>query len=319
LVAGTVLIALGMMMTSLCTQYWHVMLAQGIWVGLGTGCLYIPSIALVPQYFTHNRALAVGVVVTGSSFGGVIYPIAFQGLQPKIGFGWTMRVLGFVSLLTLVFPLVVLRRRDKPAQIRSLLELEAFREPPYALYCAALFLSNWAFFTPVFYLQPYALQHGLSGQTIALYLVAILNAVSVLGRLAPSLIANRIGPVHTLLICILGTGITTFAWIGTNTGWGNILFAVAFGFFSGGIVASPVVVLTSFTTDLSRLGTRLGMSSVLNAIGALIGAPIGGAILNSTGSYTAIQIYAGTIVFSTGLCLVALRFALTGRKLIAIA
>ncbi|KAK9778625.1 putative Major facilitator superfamily domain-containing protein [Seiridium cardinale] len=316
ILSGSAFIVVGLMMTSLCTQFWQLVLAQGVCVGMGTGIMYVPSLAIIPQYFQRRKAIALGIVVSGSSCGGVLYSIIFTQLEPKVGFGWTLRVMGLIALLTLSISLAVLRRRDEPSdKIRSLLELSAFRERPYVLYCASLCCSNIAFFTPVFYMQPYALVHGLGGQTIALYLVAIMNACSIVGRLAPSLVANRIGPVQTLFSSVLCTAITVFGWTATTEGWGNIAFAAFFGFFSGGIVALPAVVLTSFTSDLSRLGTRLGMSSVLNAFGSLIGAPIGGAILNSTGSYLGIQLYAGSIVTVTAGCLLALRFALTGMKL----
>lgn len=51
LLAGTVLVTLGMMMTSICTEYWHVVLAQGIAVGLRAGCLFVPGVAILPTYF----------------------------------------------------------------------------------------------------------------------------------------------------------------------------------------------------------------------------------------------------------------------------
>ncbi|KAK6212445.1 hypothetical protein LQW54_005219 [Pestalotiopsis sp. IQ-011] len=316
LLSGSFFVILGLMMTSLCTQFWQLVLAQAVCAGLGTGLLYIPSLAIIPQYFFHRKALALGVVVSGSSFGGVVYSIVFTQLEPRIGFGWTLRVKGVIALCTLSISVAVLRRREPPSdKIRSLLDLKAFREGPYRLYCAALCLSNVAFFTPVFYMQPFALAHGLGGQTIALYLVAIMNASSIPGRLSPSLVANRLGPVQTLFCTVTCTAITVFGWVGTGAGWGNIAFAVAFGFFSGGIVALPAVVLTSFTPDLGRLGTRLGMSSVLNALGSLVGAPIGGAILNATGSYVGIQLWAGCVILACASCLLALRFTLTGPVL----
>lgn len=318
LVSGSFLVSLGMMLASLCTQYWQLMLAQGICIGLGMGLLYIPSVAVVPQHFHRRKALAMGLVVSGSSCGGIFNSTVFTLLQPRIGFGWTLRVEGLISLLTLSLAVAVLRRREPPSkERRTLFDLKAFKEKPYMFYCLAMFTTNIAFFTPVFYVQSYALAHGLAGQSIALYLVTILNATSVIGRIAPSLLANRIGPVQTLLCSIVCTGITVFGWMGTETGWGNIAFAAFFGLFSGGIVALPSVVLTSFTEDLSWLGTRLGMSAVLNAVGSLVGAPIGGAILSSTGSYLGIQIYAGTVVVMTAAMLIALRFSLTGSKLVA--
>lgn len=59
----------GMMMTSICTEYWQIILAQGIVVGFGAGCMLLPSVAVMPQYFTTRRAFATGVGAAGSSIG----------------------------------------------------------------------------------------------------------------------------------------------------------------------------------------------------------------------------------------------------------
>lgn len=59
----------GMMMTSICKEYWQVVLAQGLCVGVGAGCMLLPSVAVMPQYFTKRRAFATGIAVAGSSIG----------------------------------------------------------------------------------------------------------------------------------------------------------------------------------------------------------------------------------------------------------
>ena len=69
LVTGSFLVVFGIMMTSISKEYYQVLLAQGICVGLGSGCLFVPSIAVVSTYFTTKRALATGIGVAGSSVG----------------------------------------------------------------------------------------------------------------------------------------------------------------------------------------------------------------------------------------------------------
>lgn len=86
LYVGSFLVVFGMFMTSLCSQFWQVMLAQGICIGLGSGCLFIPSVGIVSTYFSTRKALATGLAVSGSSIGGVVYSIAFSQLQQQIGF-----------------------------------------------------------------------------------------------------------------------------------------------------------------------------------------------------------------------------------------
>lgn len=65
-VLGSFFVVFGLMMTSLCERYWEVMLAQGIAVGLGCGMLFVPSAAIIGQYFVQKRALASSLASIGS-------------------------------------------------------------------------------------------------------------------------------------------------------------------------------------------------------------------------------------------------------------
>lgn len=69
LLVGNFLVVFGIMMLSLCKEYWQVFLSQGLCMGLGAGLLYIPSLALVGVWFSKKRALAMGVVMSGISVG----------------------------------------------------------------------------------------------------------------------------------------------------------------------------------------------------------------------------------------------------------
>ncbi|RDW80940.1 hypothetical protein BP5796_05638 [Coleophoma crateriformis] len=64
----SVMAVFGLMMTSLCTQYWQFMLAQGICMGIGFGGVFIPAVSIPSSYFTTKRAFALGVCASGSSF-----------------------------------------------------------------------------------------------------------------------------------------------------------------------------------------------------------------------------------------------------------
>lgn len=67
--SGTILSVLGMMLTSIAKTYWQVILSQGVLVGLGTGCLFVGAISIIPQYFTTKKIFAYGITSTGSSIG----------------------------------------------------------------------------------------------------------------------------------------------------------------------------------------------------------------------------------------------------------
>lgn len=66
---GSFLVVVGTMLTSICTQYWHFILVQGLVTGVGCGCLFTPSVTILPMYFTSKKALAQGIGASGSSLG----------------------------------------------------------------------------------------------------------------------------------------------------------------------------------------------------------------------------------------------------------
>lgn len=69
ILVGSLLVIFGILMTGLCSKYWQFMLAQGIVVGAGSGCLFLPGLAVLPQYFEKTRALAMGVATAGGAIG----------------------------------------------------------------------------------------------------------------------------------------------------------------------------------------------------------------------------------------------------------
>ena len=78
LISGTFCLVFGMMMTSLCREYWHLVLAQGLVVGLGCGLVFVPAIAVLPTYFSSKRALTLGIGASGSSLGEEVRRIDTQ-------------------------------------------------------------------------------------------------------------------------------------------------------------------------------------------------------------------------------------------------
>lgn len=315
IITGAILIPLGFMMTSLTHTYWQVMLAQAFLIGLGNGCVFVPSVAILPQYFSTRKALANGIAASGSSIGGIIYPVAFHRLQQTLGFPWATRVLGFIALGTLSFSVCVMKPRILPKGRRALVDLSAFKDLPYLIFCFAMFLAFIGFYGPIFYIQPFAIENNLTSPNFAFYLLPILNAASVPGRILPNFLADYTGPLNVLVPCAICTGILALCWIGIHNIGGLVVFGVLYGFFSGGFVSMPPVAIVSLTPDLRRLGTRMGQCFFFSAFGLLCGTPVSGAILKSTGSYLGVQLFSGVTIFATGCLLVWARVASKGWDL----
>lgn len=306
LIIGNFLIVLGMFMTSLCRSYWQVLLAQGVCVGLGCAVLFLPSAAVLSQWFARRRATALGVQSAGSPVAGIVIPIMFGHLQPRIGFGWATRAIAFMMLALSVIPLVFMKTRVPPAtHKRAFFDASVATDVPFLVYIVALFFAFIGLYVPFFYIQLYAIQHGISSEEFSPYLVTILNAGSVVGRLVPNFLADRFGSINILILLALASAIMAFAWMGITNTAGLIVFAALYGAFSGGVVSVTPSAIVPYCPDLGRLGTRMGMSFLLSGTSVLIGTPIGGAILGngSDREWRDIIAYSGTTMLIAALLL----------------
>ncbi|KAI9810734.1 MAG: hypothetical protein M1827_006072 [Pycnora praestabilis] len=311
---GSFLVIFGVMMTSLCTEYWQIMLAQAVTVGIGSGCIFVPSVAIIPQYFTTRKAFATGIAASGSSLGGIIYPILFYKLQPQIGFAWATRVIGFMALGLLSIALSLMRIRVLPKQKRAFLELPAFKEPPYIMFTIGMFFGFIGLYTPIFYIQTYAIQEHITNTNLGFYMLPILNAASVFGRVVPNFYADRTGPLNMLIPCSLAASILTYAWIGIKNTPGLIVYALLFGFFSGTFVSLPPTAIVSLSPHLGVVGTRMGMAFTIASLGLLIGTPVSGAILNTTGKYIGPQALAASTLMAAAVFMSLARYKKVGLK-----
>ena len=289
---GSFLVVFGMFMTSLCSEFWQIMLAQGICIGLGSGCLFIPSVGIVSTYFSTRKALATGLAVSGSSIGGVVYSIAFSQLQQQIGFRWATRVMGFIMLATLLVAIAVYRVRVLPPEKRRLLDLQAFKEPPFAAFNTLVFFTCVGLYVPYFYISSWATREGIMSPSLAFNMVPILSAGSVFGRILPNLVADKLGPINMMTVCTTAACVLGFCWIAIHNIPGIIVFCVLYGFFSGSFVSLQPAVVVTLSPSLGIFGTRMGMSSCFSGLGILVGNPVAGAIVGD-GSWLGIMLFCG--------------------------
>jgi hypothetical protein len=107
-------------------------------------------------------------------------------------------------------------------------------------------------------IQVYAQDKGIS-PNISLYLLAILNAASVFGRITPNFFADYLGNLNLMVFMCTGAGILAFSVFGAGTAGGAIAVSIFYGFFSGGYVSLIGPALISMATHPSEIGIRIGM------------------------------------------------------------
>ncbi|KAI1109315.1 MFS general substrate transporter [Nemania sp. NC0429] len=316
-VVGAFLVVFGTFVTSLGSAYWHFFLAQGLTVGLGLGIMFMPPLQVLSSYFDKRRTLAMTGAATGTGIGSVILPAIIQYSIPRVGFGWAVRIFGFVALSCTVTAFFLLKPRLKPRKAGPLVEWDAFREPPYLLYSIGVFLLYLALFFGSFYINSFARNVIGFSATDSVQLLLIQNGVSIPARPIVGYIANyHVGPMNTYIVTTVLFSIITLSWIAVADRTGLYVYAVFLGLTNGVCQGMFLGSLASLTNDSRKMGTRIGMVHTIVAFATLAGPPIAGAIIDSSGGrYLYAQIYAGlTILVASGF-FVAARYSKTGPHL----
>ena len=209
-------------------------------------------------------------------------------------------------LVSLLIPLTVMYPRVLPPAKRALWDPTAFKDLPYAIFTLSVLIGFMGLYVPFFYIQYYSEAKNITHGQLSFYLLAILNAGSVFGRITPNFLAQRTGPLNMLVPCVLITAICTFSLISVHNVGGVIVFCLCFGFFSGTFVSLPPTVFIALTRNRALIGTRLGMGFAIASLGALAGTPIAGAILKGSG-FTATWCFSGALVIGAGILMIVAR------------
>jgi MFS family permease len=94
---------------------YQVFLTQGLGLGIGTGILYVPSMAVISHYFVKRRSLAMAIVASGSSLGGIVHPIMLNNtLGGPLGFGNAVRASAGLATGLLLISCLLMRTRLSP-------------------------------------------------------------------------------------------------------------------------------------------------------------------------------------------------------------
>ena len=270
--------------------------------------LTVSALTCAAGWFNRKRGAAFGLLFTGSSIGGVVFPIMVSHLIRNVGFGWAMRICAFLILFLLIIANLTVRAYHPPCaqKITGAQLVKPLTEIQFVLVTTGFFLFSYGFFAVVTYLPVQALSVGMD-PNLAQYLLPILNAGSLFGRVFSGFLGDKIGRFNVFIIVCYLSGIWILAlWLPDSSDPALIAFAVLFGFSSGAFV-SLVTPLVMQISPVAELGFRTGIILFVMAIGGLTTNPIDGAILDSAGGQAGLKIFPGVF------CLVGTTFVLIAR------
>jgi MFS family permease len=235
----------------------------------------------------------------------------------EVGHGWAMRIAAFLILFLLLIANLTVKARNPPNPQNPTKEelLSPLKEPVFLLVVAGGLFLTFGIFIPITYLVVSAIASSMS-TNLSQYLLPILNAASLFGRLSCGFLAVKIGSFNVLISACHLCGILTLGlWITASSNAEIIVYAVLFGFTSGAYV-SLLPALVSQTSPAKQVGFRTGLLFLFSSPGALMTGPIAGAILASDrGDFLGMKIFAGVFILVGTTLILGARLHATGLKL----
>ena len=302
-VSGMVLIATGLLGTSLSGSMGAVYLSYGVCIGLGIALVYTPAIGCVQPWFTRRRGLASGIASAGIGAGTLVVPLVASALIAALPWRDAMRLMA-LGVLVLGAGCAWLMRRAPVASATPVGagaaggpvgSLAAVNSPPgltlrqtlrqrsfWWLYAATV-LAAPTMFVPFAHVSAAARDAGIDNAA-AVGLVGLIGIGSLVGRFAMGALADRLGRGLTLVLMQVSMGASYLLW-GAADGYAAFtVFALWFGLSYGGIVS----LLPALCMDL--FGAR-ALASVIGtlysgaALGNLLGPVLAGRAFDQLGGY----------------------------------
>ncbi|KAG1445780.1 hypothetical protein G6F56_009794 [Rhizopus delemar] len=269
LIAGTVMITLGLELASLGSQIWHLYLTQGVLFGIGASFIYMAIMGVAPQWFTKRRGLALGIMASGSGIGGLIIPNTMNAINSSLGHQWTYRILGFICLFCDIWACILVKPKN-PSQkalkrFSEMIDLSVLRNTDFLLFCLGSNIGLFGYSVPYFYLPSYATHIGLSdsqGSSI----ISVSAAGNFVGRIVVGFLGDRIGKVNSNLIFTAITGLSALLiWTFANSYGSLMAYALVFGLTSGAYFAQ-VSPITASILGMEKFPSGLSLMFLMNLV-----------------------------------------------------
>lgn len=281
---GAVSLLLGLIVTSNVNSIAVGYLSYGAGAGLAGACAYVPMVATVGGWFELRRATAVGISVAGIGVGTLVMNPLVTWLLESYSWRTTFRIIGVGGAIILVGCSALVARAPgaagaAPSRLADAANSAMFRR----LWLAAL-CSGLALFVPFVFVVPYAKDHGVTASAAA-WLIGLLGGASVISRIGFGTLTQRFGTFRLYRLGLVLFPVSYLIWLAAGSSYSMlVLFVLVLGTGYGSFVAiSPLVLADRF--GVVGLGSLMGLFYTAQGLGALVGPPAAGRIIDTTDSY----------------------------------
>lgn len=326
---GALLIGIGLISTIWIQSLWQLYLSLGFLVGMGASAMYTPVNATVSKFFTKRRSFALGIAMTGMSFGPfVMAPISHYLIT---SYGWTNSFIltGIMSLVLGIPVAAIIMRRSpediglspdgkqaelqepKPHQSNEQIQPEeltlrgALKNHFFWAIVAAYFLFAGPAMAIMFHLPHLATSIGISSD-IASMAIGIVGLAGIGGRLGFGALGDKKGNNNVLIATSIGRGLMIFCLLWVTSKTTLLIWAALYGLIYSGMAPNLVGLLAELF-GVRNLASILGALTIAAGIGGALGPWFAGYMFDIQGSYNTVVIIFGACFLLTTLCFVFIK------------
>jgi MFS family permease len=314
--AGSVLLGLGLVLASRAASPLQFLLAYGVIVGLSAGSFVVPMMTAVSAWLPSHRSIAVSLVSAGIGVAPLtLSPLAAWLLTTH---DWRSAQL-IIGLLVwaLLIPAALFVRPTPVAAAGGAASATAQRvrvsdalvSAPFIVLALTFFACCATHAGPIFHTISYAVACGIP--TLAAVSIYSLEGLAGLGgRVVLGLLGDRYGAKRVLIAGLMLQALGVGSFVFVNRLQEFYAVAAVFGFAYGGVMPLYAVLARDYFGQ-QIMGTVLGAAAMVSSLGMALGPSVGGWIYDSFGGYA--WLYIGSFVI--GLGAVAIAFAFPAPRL----
>ena len=302
--AGSVLLGLGLVLASRAASPLQFLLAYGVIVGLSAGSFVVPMMTAVSAWLPSHRSIAVSLVSAGIGVAPLtLSPLAAWLLTTH---DWRSAQL-IIGLLVwaLLIPAALFVRPTPVAEAGGAASATAERvrvadalvSAPFIVLALTFFACCATHAGPIFHTISYAVACGIP--TLAAVSIYSLEGLAGLGgRVVLGLLGDRYGAKRVLIAGLMLQALGVGSFVFVNRLQEFYAVAAVFGFAYGGVMPLYAVLARDYFGQ-QIMGTVLGAAAMVSSLGMALGPLVGGWLYDRFGSYAWLYIGSMTAGLAT--------------------
>ncbi len=292
LIAGLVVLAVGMALTPFMTSGFGLIVSLGVLsaIGSGAGSFSVLIGAAAQHLPTAKRGKAAGIINAGGSLGQFVFAPVAQTLIQMLGWMgamWSLAVItvGALPLVGVVSPAGSVRAgADAAGSAPWQAVQDAIEDRSYLLLNAGFFTCGFHIAFLVTHLPGQVNLCGLP-PAVASWSLALIGLANIVGSLIAGSCTQRFRSKY-ILAAMYGSRALLIGWylVAPKTEWTFYSFAVGLG-LTWLATVPPTATIVGKLFGIRYLSTLFGLTLLSHQIGGFLGAYLGGLALTRFGDY----------------------------------